>query len=222
MNEPGLIAIIHSVSNGWPQFGAAMMGLERPAGTTIRWEIGYSATKNRNAAIANRKDAKWVLFLDSDHVFQPDLLTRLLAHNKDIVTPLYLRRGPPFDTTIYEEIVVGHSAEGKQICRWKHRPQIKGEHGLIQVAASGCGAMLVRSYVFETLKAPWFEDGQLRSDERMEDIYFCLKAQQAGFKIWCDLDTKLGHLMPAAIWPDDGEAALDFDSVTKSVEIIGG
>jgi len=64
------------------------------------------------------------------------------------------------------------------------------------VCAIGTGGMLIRSEVFRELEYPWFEHGRAS-----EDLIFCDRAREAGFPIYCDLGSRIGHLTVAAIWP---------------------
>jgi len=136
--------------------------------------------RNQCASAAQLMKATHLLFLDTDMIFPTDTLTRLLAHNKNIVGATYSKRVPPFHPlTVTEE----------------------GEHihitsGLRRVKLLPTGCMLIRTIVFDTLKKPYFNlvaDGeQLRG----EDYYFCERARAAGFEIWCDgeLSNLLGHI----------------------------
>jgi hypothetical protein len=63
--------------------------------------------------------------------------------------------------------------------------------------------MLVRRPVLEAMADPWFETGRISSQEIGEDVYFCDKARDAGFRLWLDLGAKLGHLTTATVWPVD-------------------
>ena len=59
---------------------------------------------------------------------------------------------------------------------------------------------MIRRAVFERVAFPWF-DFEYRGDrgsfetavEWGEDIYFCEKAVEAGFEVWCRLDCIVQH-----------------------------
>jgi GT2 family glycosyltransferase len=136
------------------------------------------------------EDAEWLLMVDDDHVFAPDLLERLLSHEVDIVAALALRRDEPYGPFCF----VGTAGPGVYV------PADLREHApddLLQVRAVGTGAMLIRRRVFETLPAPWFTI----SEESGEDMRFCDAAHAAGLPIHCDLGARLGHLTTTAVWP---------------------
>jgi hypothetical protein len=70
--------------------------------------------------------------------------------------------------------------------------------GLQEVGSVGMGVMLIKANVFAALSEPWFET-PWRHDKRGyigEDVFFCKKAREAGFKIWIDHDVskEIGHI----------------------------
>ena len=70
--------------------------------------------------------------------------------------------------------------------------------GLQEVGSVGMGVMLIKANVFAKLAEPWFET-PWRHDKRGyigEDVFFCKKAREAGFKIWIDHDVskEIGHI----------------------------
>jgi GT2 family glycosyltransferase len=132
---------------------------------------------------------EWLLFLDDDQVFAPDLLERLLSHEKDIVAALCLRRDEPYGPFCFSEDLGEHTF--LPIDLHQHGPE-----DLVRVAAVGTGAMLIRRRVFEKLEDPWFPIA-----ESGEDVMFCQEAQRQGFEVFCDLGARLGHLTTAVVWP---------------------
>ena len=70
--------------------------------------------------------------------------------------------------------------------------------GIQKIWAIGLGCMLVKREVFETLEKPYFKiswDDQ--HDSLMgEDIYFCTRANEAGYEVWLenDLSKNIAHV----------------------------
>ncbi len=136
--------------------------------------------RNQCVEAAKAMKASHLFFLDSDIVFPPDTLKRLLAHGKDIVGASYSKREPPYyPLTVTEE---------------NEHAFIKA--GLRKVKLIPTGCLLMRMNVFDALTTPYFnlavEGGQLRG----EDYFFCEKARASGFTVWCDgdLSMQLGHI----------------------------
>jgi len=90
------------------------------------------------------------------------------------------------------------------------------EKGLLKIWATGGAGMLVKAEVFRAIDtAPtWFEYGRVKGRDwnASEDFIFCEKVNEAGFDIYLDLEARLGHLAPCAIWPSwvDQEWAVGF------------
>jgi len=122
------------------------------------------------------------LWLDADHVFNPDLLLHLAHHDVDMVSALYYGRGDDHLPVVY---VKDGSPD-----KYKHFPLVEVPDTLIEVDAIGFGALLMKREVMEGTPEPWFT-----IDYRAgEDIAFCVRARESGFKIHCDGAYKLGHV----------------------------
>lgn len=131
---------------------------------------------------ALERNCDYVLFIDDDMTFGPDLAIRLMAHDKDIVSAWAYQRGAPHDPVCYEW--AGDEATGG------HVPMRNAaDTGLRKVDAVGFGAVLIKTSVLKKMKRPWF--GFKRFGE---DIGFCHAAREAGFGVYCDTDLEIGHL----------------------------
>lgn len=106
---------------------------------------GSMITKQRNdlIAMALKHDPDYILFIDTDMVFPPDSLMRLLKHNKDIVGATYNKRVPPFETL--------GTLSGPKPTEEDLR---KG--GLREAELLPTGFMLMKASIFKTLSWPWF------------------------------------------------------------------
>lgn len=153
---------------------------------------------NRNGCIeqALETDATHILFIDADMVFPTNALEKLMAHDLDIVGATASRRGEDDDA-------IGFTFNGERLS--VPSPPIK-------MLWMGPPFMLIKMDVFKKLKKPWFAEppwwmmnpeydinGTLRVSGHEafpeclvpEDQYFCLRAQQSGYDIWCDIELSL-------------------------------
>jgi GT2 family glycosyltransferase len=182
----GTIGVISGDLARYADFCAALTILGKPDGTRLIWTKSVDVVGNCNTICRNYK-GDWVWFIGDDHVFNPDLIIRLLEHEVDVVVPLCLKRTPPYDPVVY----------GRQNMKGEYVGADLPETGLTEIYAAGSAGMLVRREVFEAIDDPWFEShGGLN-----EDLTFCAKIRAAGFKIWCDVDTLLGHMANHTVWP---------------------
>ena len=86
-------------------FAQSLVMMDKVGECSLAMQMGSLVYDSRNALAreAINRGADYVLWLDSDMVFAPDLLTRLFATAEatcaDIVTGVYYRRQPP-DTPV--------------------------------------------------------------------------------------------------------------------------
>jgi hypothetical protein len=123
-----------------------------------------------------------ILWLDDDHVFNPDMLVYLAQHQAlDVVSALYFGRAGRHLPVVY--------VKDDNEDRYKHYPLIEVPANLCEVDAVGLGACLMKLDVFERMPDPWF-----KFNDAGEDIYFCVHAKDYGIRIWCDGAYMLGHI----------------------------
>lgn len=125
-----------------------------------------------------------IFFMDHDQVFAEDTVTRLLAHDKDIVAAPYNMKQYPLQTTV---ILLDKNG--------KRRNKLPKK--MFTCEALGCGCMLVKMEVFDKIQFPWFQiyiNPETRKLEMSEDVWFCNQARQAGYEIFCDPTIKVGHV----------------------------
>jgi hypothetical protein len=192
----GTLAITANDTGRYTLFTVALMQLRHPPNTRIDWGLSTDIAGARNALVkrALEAGAEWILWLDDDHAFPPDLLTRLLAHEKDFVCSLYLRRAQPFSPVAFTGI--GEDGLYQSLDLRTVPPS-----GLVKIHAAGAAGALVRSEVYRAIEYPWYVHGREGKWNASEDIVFCEKAREAGFEIFLDPEARLGHMSPSAIWP---------------------
>ena len=93
----------------------------------------------------------WLWIMGDDHLFDPDILNRLLARELDVVVPLVAKRMPPFEPVIFSRLV---DAEGHVYK--KYRYEQLPTSGLLEVPVAGTAGMLVRRPVLNAVGDPWF------------------------------------------------------------------
>jgi hypothetical protein len=205
----GSVAVVAQDTSRWTMFHVCLTQLQHPPQTRIDWGMFTDIPSARNTLVKRALEAEvdWVLFLDDDQVFAPDLLTNLLAHEVPVVGALYLQRGGD-----HGAIAFSHRTENGLYERIDLR-ELPGE-GLLSVRAVGTGGMLIRTEVFRQISSEpdWFEHGSEAGWYASEDIVFCEKLFQAGIPVYVDLGTPMGHMTPSAVWPSyvDKEWCLGF------------
>ncbi len=130
------------------------------------------------------KDYDYIMWIDSDIVFKPDHFFKLLEHDKDIVSGLYLKK-PHTDSMA--DIPTSFACFVGDDYRNLMTHEANG--GLIKVKANGMGWMLVKKEVFEDVEKPFDQT----YSEQSEDIIFQVKAREKGYKSYVIPDVILGH-----------------------------
>jgi len=183
--------------------------LVKPEGTLLMLSHGQSPATNRNLVIqaALDNDCTHVFFLDDDMVFGPDVLTRLLDHDKDVVSGLYLMRNYPHYPVLFDE------AYENGRCRFM---LLKNRTGLVEVVSCGFGAVLIKTEVFKKQEKPWVTLGEIEKDSWCDDVSFFNRVRATGFKIYCDLDVQLGHMINLNMWPRKVEGGWNTEYATMS------
>ena len=155
--------------------------LEMVAHTTVKTVListeGFTTAENRIwlAAQAIKKGATHLLFVDDDMVYEKDMLEKLLEHDVDIVGAKYANRRGTGEVIEYLD---------------------EPEGNFFKVKALGGGCLLVKKVVFERTPQPWFGYKTLPTGavSMSNDWFFCEKAHESGFEIWCDTRIKPGHI----------------------------
>lgn len=173
-------------------FAQNLASMEKQGECFVSFIIGsliYDA-RNNFAKQALSTNADYVLFLDSDMVFPIDVMKRLHKHmedGKDIVTGLYFRRRPPFTPVLFKELAI---KDGEAI--HEDYPDYP-KNSVFEVAGCGFGCVMLKREVLEAVALEtgnWFEP----TNGLGEDLAFCVRAKEAGYKIWCDSEIKCGHV----------------------------
>jgi len=131
----------------------------------------------------------FILYADSDMIFNKEDLMRLLAHNVGICSGLYVRRDGSGENVAYKKIITRRRIPFRE-------PKLivdDTSSGFSPVSACGFGFCLIKCSVlkcmykyYKSLFEPFKGVG--------EDIAFCIRAKRIGFKTFIDRDVKLGHV----------------------------
>jgi FkbM family methyltransferase len=186
-----ILIAIPTAKNIEPETYKSIYDLIVPEGyqTTFQYFYGYNIDQVRNL-IADWvvKGYDYLFSVDSDISFAPDTLVKLLAHDKDLVSGLYIQRKPgQHILELYENNNTGGVSNipyGK----------IKGK-GLVEIASCGFGCVLVKSQVLKAVGYPQFKYHS-SVDHRntiSEDVDFCRKAANKGFRLWADTSIQCNH-----------------------------
>jgi hypothetical protein len=191
-------------SNHLPGIDKQRLGFCNPRGSDL------ISQRTHGAKYALEGGATHILWLDSDMLGPPDVLHRLFAHRKDIVTGNYAGKAK-------EQRVVASSAQFPAV-DGSDSVFSYGKTGLEQIPGqprTGLGCALVKADVFYRIEFPWFGhvwqwmgDGAPRTRVKdvksfqwnnwksaFEDWFFFKRCEDAKIPVYVDHDVsnELGH-----------------------------
>lgn len=144
--------------------------------------------KARNELIQRMK-GDWILMLDTDVLFEPDLACRMVAcmqrHDVDVLTGIYSVKAPPHGPVLWW--FNPETEKHEQVVDWDRESEI------FQVSAAGAGCLLVRRSVFEKIVGELKENPFDRTTYG-EDFGFFMRCRKLGIPVYCAWKIEVQHL----------------------------
>ena len=160
----------------------------------ISGSLIYDA-RNELAKRAMDENFDFVLWLDSDMVFNPDLMERLMTdmENRMMVSGIYYKRVPLHTPVIFETCQINRLPDGgldPEAEAYARYP----EHQIFPIAACGFGSVMMRTELIRRVTeklGPW---PFMPAGGFGEDLSFCMRVRNIGETIYADSDIQLGHI----------------------------
>lgn len=132
-----------------------------------------------------------VLWLDSDMIFNENLLDCLMFSGKPFVTGIAHGRRPPHMSCLFNEI-------WPAVSRWEGHDY---PHSTFKVKGCGFACVLIETKIIEKV---WTINGTafFPMRELGEDLAFCKRANDLGFEIWAEPTVMLGHIGHITVYPE--------------------
>ena len=166
-------------------------------------------------SLVQRMKGDWLLMLDTDHVFDPDLACkmtqRMYMHNVDVITGFYQYKFPPYAPVLYRFIKGGHAIIGD----WDKDIEFQ------QVDSAGAGCLLVRRSVFQRITNELKEEPFDIIPPYGEDHSFFYRLRKLKIKAYFDSTIQYNHIVYRPVTLDDYEKEKDnllMGKVKKKVE----
>ena len=162
--------------------------------------------RNRLYERAMEDGCDYIMFLDSDMTFEPDILERLTADmllGYEFVTGIYFKRKNPITPTIYSR--VDYVTKDGMIWPEADAMMEYPKDQVFEIAACGFGGCMMKTDLIHRVRerfgppfSPMIGFG--------EDLSFCKRATEIGAKLFCDSKIKLGHVMQSVMTEEVYEA----------------
>lgn len=198
--EPKVFVALPVYGHYHAHFVHSLMHLiqEPPCKLQIKPNCGDSlVSRSRNVLAAEflKSDCTHLLFIDTDLIFSPEHVARLVSHGKDIVAGLYPKKQRKLAWVC--NMIAGEEPD---------------ENGLQRIAYAGTGFLMISRRVFERMieaypeiayrpdagedddKWDLFPVGVHKGRYLSEDWFFCQRALDLGFDVWADTRVVLKHV----------------------------
>lgn len=140
---------------------------------------------------AQEDGANFVFFVDSDMLFDPLTLVRLMGHDLDIVAGVYFGKSQPYVPIAAKYVDPNDPDQGYDVLT-----EIPEGGKMMSIDGVGGGCLLVKTRVFDYIDKPWFSfSGRAGKDYPLgEDYWFCRLAKDKGYTVWLDTGCLCGHI----------------------------
>ena len=175
------------------RFVQCLLDLQAPEGVELSYHLNMGTlvydSRNTLAEKAIASKDEYTLWLDSDMTFMPDTLTMMLQtmreKNLQVLTGMYFRRRHPWTPTLLKTLRINKM--GVETADFGEIPT-----GLFEVEGCGFGCVLMKTDVLMNVLVA---HGYMFSPIGIvgEDLSFCWRLRQCGYKIVCDPSIALGH-----------------------------
>lgn len=177
------------------------------ASSYVHWEHGaFSGQEDTRNILAERFLGDWLLQLDSDHAFEPDLVQRMLrlfeGYDLDVLTGLYQYRTPPYHFVIYKWYNEGGY-------KYIVPGDLKFNSPPFEVDCAGAGTLMIRRRVFERIGRELGEKPFTRWYPWSEDFSFfqrMMRLSEPKPRTWCAPAVRTFHLRTVEVQPSDYDA----------------
>jgi hypothetical protein len=172
----------------------------------------HSAARN---ALAKRFMGDWLLQLDTDHVFEPDLLARMVGlirkWDVDVLTAVYRTKIHPYLPNLFWWDEAGQQFVQMAAVDW-NQP-------LAEIKCSGAGALLIRRKVFDRIREELHEEPFDIIHPYSEDFGFYRRCIKLGIKTYVAPQICVDHLIPHPITHADfDQSAIDMMPVPDKMK----
>ena len=147
--------------------------------------------RDKIAMDALASEVDYIMWLDSDIIYPPNIIRKLMSRNKDMITGIYHKRTVPFTPCIYK-------LEEDKLKPYLDYPEDK----LFQIEAAGFGCMLMKAKVIKAVHDKFGGCFFPVNGVGGEDLSFIRRAKDVGIDVWCDSSVKCGHVGRQVIMPD--------------------
>ncbi len=215
MPDRAVIGFCHPGTVG-AGFCASLIGTMMEGSTLLDAVLTYASGPNISTArnlicddFLTRQKAPWLLMCDTDMVWAPDALDRLVQAAHPLERPLlgglcYSQNGDSDPLPTMYDLMQKDSGELAFT-----RPTSWPENTCVKVSATGAAFLLIHRTALKKIAAasndaaaPWFRESAIPGAPLAlmgEDMTFCLRAGAAGLPVHVHTGVQVGHMKPVML-----------------------
>lgn len=133
-----------------------------------------------------------VLWLDSDMVFEPEILEDLQFSGKPFVSGICHGRRKPYMSCLFKSY-------WPEVIKWEYKDYPKNT---FEVAACGFAAVLIEANILREVILK-FNTAFTPTEYFGEDVAFCDRARKLGYRPYAEPGVRVGHVGHITIYPED-------------------
>ena len=141
-------------------------------------------------AYALSEEFTHVFWLDSDMVFEEEIIDDLYDTGKDFVCGIFHARRPSHVSCIFKSLVPPDRY------KWDEYP-----FETFRIKGCGMAATLIKTEILKAVR-DHFGNCFTPAYNLGEDLAFCRKADELGYEIWCEPTVRVGHIGHIVIYPE--------------------
>ena len=143
-------------------------------------------------ALANRFLGDWLVQLDTDHIFEPDLIARLVNYadtlDIDVLSGVYQMKNSPHLPVLYQWCGPDDAPGLQPMAMWDKRLKV------VQIGSAGGGCLFVRRKVFDRIASELKQEPFDKLHPFSEDHSFFLRLKQLKIPAYAALNIQCNHL----------------------------
>lgn len=143
----------------------------------------------------------WLLQLDADHCYEPDLCSRLLhlanEVDVDVVSGFYQLKSGQYLPVLFQWVGEGEKLGLQPLATWPK------EARLLEIGSAGAGCLFVRRKVFDRIVTELNEQPFDKIHPYSEDHSFFLRCRRLGIKCYAAMNVHCHHLSVRPITLED-------------------
>ena len=164
--------------------------------------LNADVNRGKNQKPFNGEHYDYLMWIDSDIIFNINSFLELIKMDKDIASGWYsqpsgsLSKGS-FTTPVVENMNDEYFKK-HGFYQFLSAKEIKDKKEKFKVDYIGFGWVLIKQGVFEKIKYPWFAPKFMKLNDNIEDVCsedvsFCIDAKKENFDIWVNPKAHVGH-----------------------------